>query len=58
MLANMSPPEFPAALGVIRSVKAPTVESAVWESVEHEKKVSPYKSVDDLLKAGNTWSID
>ena len=33
MLANMAPPEFPAAMGVIRSVKAPTLEESVWESV-------------------------
>lgn len=58
MLANMAPPEFPAALGVIRSVKAPTLEESVWESVEHEKEVSPYKNVDDLLRSGNTWNID
>lgn len=58
MLANMAPPEFPAAVGVIRSVKSPTLEEAVWESVEHEKEVSPFKSVDDLLNSGNTWTID
>lgn len=58
MLANMAPPEFPAALGVIRSVKAPTLEESVWESVEHEKEVSPYKNVDDLLHSGSTWSVD
>ncbi|NOY50645.1 MAG: 2-oxoacid:ferredoxin oxidoreductase subunit beta [Chlorobi bacterium] len=58
MLANMMPPEFPAALGVIRSVAAPTVEELIWDSVEHEKEVSPYKSVDDLLNSGSTWTVD
>jgi 2-oxoglutarate ferredoxin oxidoreductase subunit beta len=58
MLASMAPPEFPAALGVIRSVKAETLEDAVWNAVEHEKQVSPYKNVDDLLNSGNTWEID
>ena len=58
MLASMAPPEFPAALGVIRSVKAETLEDAVWNSVKHEKEVSPYKNVDDLLNSGNTWEID
>ena len=33
-------------------------EEAVWNSVEHEKKTSPLKSVDDLLRSGNTWTID
>jgi 2-oxoglutarate ferredoxin oxidoreductase subunit beta len=58
MLANMAPPALPAAMGVIRSVKAKTVEDAIWESVEHEKEVSPLKSVDDLLNSGATWDIE
>ena len=58
MLASMAPPELPAALGVIRSVKAETLEDAIWNSVEHEKEVSPYKNVDDLLTSGNTWKIE
>ena len=58
MLASMSLPEFPIAFGVIRSVQSETLEDAVWNSVEHEKKVSPYKSVDDLLNSGNTWEIE
>ncbi len=57
MLCEMKPPEFPAALGVIRSVKAETLESLVWNSIEHEKRTSPLKSVDDLLRTGNTWII-
>lgn len=57
MLVSMAPPEFPAALGVIRSVKAPTLEEEIWNSVAHEKEVSPYKNVDDLLNSGNTWEI-
>ncbi|MCB2207809.1 MAG: 2-oxoacid:ferredoxin oxidoreductase subunit beta [Bacteroidetes bacterium] len=55
MLASMMPPEFPAALGVIRSVKSHTFEELVWNSVEHEKKTSKLKNVDDLLHTGNTW---
>ena len=58
MLASMAPPEFPAAIGVIRAVKADRLEDQVWKSVEHEKEVSPYKNVDDLLSSGNTWTID
>ncbi len=58
MLVSMAPPEFPAALGVIRSVKAPTLEGEIWNCVAHEKEVSPYKNVDDLLNSGNTWEIE
>ncbi len=55
MLSSMMPPEFPAALGVIRSVKSETFEDAVWASIKYEKKNSKLKSVDDLLRTGNTW---
>lgn len=57
MLCEMKPPEFPAALGVIRSVQAETFEAAVWNSIEYETSTSPLKSVDDLLRTGNTWTI-
>ena len=55
MLSSMMPPEFPAALGVIRSVKSETFEDAVWKTIKYEKKNSKLKSVDDLLHTGNTW---
>lgn len=58
MLASMAPPELPAALGIIRAVITPTLEEQVWDSVEHEKKTSPYGCVDDLLNSGNTWDIE
>ncbi len=58
MLASMAPPEYPAAMGVIRAVKTETLEESVWNSVKHEKEVSPIKNVDDLLNSGNTWEID
>ncbi len=58
MLASMAPPEFPAAIGVIRAVRTETLEENVWNSVEHEKKHSKIKSVDDLLNSGNTWEIE
>ncbi len=55
MLASMMPPAFPAALGVIRSVKSRTFEELVWDSVEQAKKTSKLKNVDELLHTGNTW---
>jgi len=58
MLASMAPPELPAAIGVIRAVKSPTLEEQVWNAVEEVKEASPIKSVDDLLNSGNTWEID
>jgi len=57
MLCEMKAPDFPVALGVIRSVEAETFEAAVWNSIDYEKDTSPLKKVDDLLKSGNTWRI-
>ncbi len=57
LLANMSPPEFPAALGVIRSVSDFTYETKMEEIMETEKETSPIKTVDDLLNSGKTWDI-
>ncbi len=58
MLASMAPPELPAAIGVIRAVKTPTLDQQVWDSVKEAKKVSVIKSVDDLLMSGNTWEVE
>jgi len=58
MLASMSPPELPAAIGVIRAVKAATLEQQIWDAVKEVKEVSSFNSVDDLLNSGNTWEIE
>jgi 2-oxoglutarate ferredoxin oxidoreductase subunit beta len=58
MLARMMPPEFPVALGIIRSVAAETFETTMMESIQHEKEHSKIKTVDDMLNSGNTWTIE
>jgi 2-oxoglutarate ferredoxin oxidoreductase subunit beta len=57
MLARMRPPEFPAALGIIRAVSKPTFDSGVLAQLEHEKENAKFNNVDELLKAGETWEI-
>jgi 2-oxoglutarate ferredoxin oxidoreductase subunit beta len=57
MLANMKYPEYPVALGVIRSVDGPTYETDVREQIEEIQKTAKIKCVDDLLKSGSTWSV-
>ncbi len=57
MLARMMPPEYPVALGVIRSIAAVTYERAMEDTITHEKATSDIKSVDDLLHSGATWEI-
>lgn len=58
MLANMRYPEYPVALGVIRSVVWPTYENLVEEQISEVKKKAKIKSMDDLLNSGSTWIVD
>ncbi len=57
LLANMSPPEFPAALGVIRSVTDFTYEDQMAQIMKTEQESNPIKTMDDLLNSGKTWDI-
>ncbi len=57
MLARMSAPEFPVAMGVIRAAKHDTYNDLLMESIENCKKTSSIKCVDDLLNSGHTWEI-
>ena len=57
MLAKMQPPEFPVALGVIRSVVHSTYERRLEEIIEEERESRPIKCVDDLINSGKTWEI-
>ena len=58
MLAKMQPPIFPVALGVIRSAMFPTYDDLVEAQINNAKKLSPVKTVDDLLNSGDTWEIN
>lgn len=58
MLANMRYPEYPMALGVIRSVPGNTYETDVKNQIEHIRKDSAIKCMDDLLQSGSTWKVD
>lgn len=58
MIARMMPPEFPVALGVIRSVAAETFDQSMMDSIAYEKEHSNIKTVDELLNSGGTWTIE
>ena len=53
----MQPPEFPVALGVIRAVNRETFDTGVISQLEYEKENARFKSVDELLKSGETWEV-
>ncbi|MFI3320158.1 MAG: 2-oxoacid:ferredoxin oxidoreductase subunit beta [Rikenellaceae bacterium] len=58
MLAAMKYPEYPVAMGVIRSVEAPVydqeVEAQITRVQEAPRKIS---CMDDLLNSGETWTV-
>ncbi len=54
-LVRMALPEFPVAMGVIRSVESTVFESEMYDLVQHAKKESKIKNMDDLLHSGNVF---
>ncbi len=57
MLANMRYPEYPVALGIIRSVQGPTYETDVETQINSVKQTSEIKCMDDLLNSGSVWEV-
>ena len=57
MLARMILPEYPVAMGVIRSTESTVYEEALYNHLELEQHKSVIKTVDDLLTSGNTFRL-
>jgi len=57
MIARMTLPDFPVAMGVIRACKCPTYESLLYDQISAAKKVSNLKTVNDLLSSGNVFEV-
>ena len=58
LLSRMMLPEFPVAMGVIRSHDSVAYETLMAEQIEHVKKKSAIQCVDDLLNSGNTFEMN
>jgi 2-oxoglutarate ferredoxin oxidoreductase subunit beta len=58
MLANMRYPQYPVALGIIRSVSGNTYENDVVEQIRGIQKDAKIKNIDDLFKSGSTWKVE
>lgn len=56
MLAQMKPPHFPIALGVIRSADYDTY-ALFEEQIVTAQKTGKIRSVDDILNSGDTWEV-
>ncbi len=57
MLAKMTGPDFPVALGVIRAAKYPTYDDLMEEQITEIRAKSKIHCMDDLLNSGDTWTI-
>jgi len=57
MIATMRYPEYPVALGVIRSASGQTYEMAVEEQIRAVEKDAEIRCVADLQKSGSTWKV-
>jgi 2-oxoglutarate/2-oxoacid ferredoxin oxidoreductase subunit beta len=57
MLLRMMPPDFPMALGVIRSAFAPTYDDLMIEQISNARQAGRIRSMDDLLNSGDTWEM-
>lgn len=56
-LADMSYPEFPIALGIIRKVEDKTYNEELNRLINEKKEKSSIKCVDDVLHSGETWKV-
>ena len=57
MLAKMTPPAFPMAIGVIRSAKTESFDRLMDEQINAQQTKSPIRCVDDLLNSGDVFEI-
>jgi 2-oxoglutarate/2-oxoacid ferredoxin oxidoreductase subunit beta len=57
MLVRMSLPNYPIAMGVIRSCRSGVYEDLLYKQIDSIRSKSKVKTVDDLLTSGNTFSI-
>jgi 2-oxoglutarate ferredoxin oxidoreductase subunit beta len=57
LLAGMSWPDYPVALGIIRQVEAPSYDSEVARQVAEQQAGAKIHNVDALLNSGSTWTV-
>ena len=57
MLARMLLPQYPVAMGVIRSHDCTVYETLLYDQIDRIREKSPLKTVDDLLNSGNTFEV-
>ena len=58
MLSRLTQPEYPVAMGVIRSSKSTVYEEVLYEQIEHAQESNEVRCVDDLFNSGNVFEIE
>jgi 2-oxoglutarate ferredoxin oxidoreductase subunit beta len=57
MLTRMTLPDYPVAMGVIRSWESTVYESLLYEQISNAREKSSLKTVNDLLTSGNVFEV-
>jgi len=57
LLARMSLPEYPVAMGVIRAYKTVVYDQALEQQIADVKAKSKIKNMNDLVNSGNTFEL-
>jgi 2-oxoglutarate/2-oxoacid ferredoxin oxidoreductase subunit beta len=57
MLASMSLPYFPMAMGVIRAVESPSYATLLYNQISYSQSQTRLKTMDDLLRSGNVFEV-
>jgi len=57
-LASLNPPEFPAAMGIMRKVSRPAYNESLVSQVNQAQEASPNVDIRTLLFSGDTWTVD
>lgn len=58
MLTQLKLPDFPVAMGVIRSAEAPAYDKELHAQRSHEMNNSRFNTLDDLFLSGNTFKVE
>lgn len=57
LLAGMSWPDYPVALGIIRQVEAPAYDTEVSRQLDEQQASAKICNMDALLASGSTWDV-
>ncbi len=57
LLAQMTPPDFPTPIGILRDVKKPVYEDQILAQIQHEIAAKGEGTLEDLIYSGEIWKV-